>query len=133
MDLKKRLWIFVGFFVIAFIFWRGRVFFFIGDDEIPFLRKITGLTIHHLHYGLIFILIAALLLIFYQVNGFSVGLMGFGLGTAFDSFISRLFSFSSVRVREISSYNSSFVFTAILFLEIILLTFIFYFWKERKI
>jgi hypothetical protein len=133
MKLKKRLLVFVSFFVIAFVFWRLRVLTRYSDGQLPFLRAVTGLTFHHFHYGLIFILIAALLLIFYRRNSFSIGLMGFGLGTSLDSFISRLFSFSSVRVREISAYDSSFIATFIMFLDIILLTFVFYYFKERKI
>ena len=131
MRLKKRLLVFVSLFIIAFVFWRLKVLVYHNNGELPFLRAITGLTFHHFHYGLVFILIAALLLIFYKVNSFSVGLMGFGLGTALDSFISRLFSFSSNRSRELSAYDSSFIFTLIMFLDVILLTFVFYFWGKR--
>src|SRR3989344_3308741 len=130
MDRKRRLVVFLSFFVLAFIYWRIRVFLFSGGGEIPFFREITGLTIHHFHYGLIFVLIASLLIIFYKVNFFSVGLMGFGLGSAFDSFVSRLLNFSSVRAKEISSYNASFPFTILVFVNIVLLTIIFYLVKR---
>jgi len=132
MRLKKRLLVFIVFFIAAFVFWRLRVLFSYNNGGVPFLRAVTGLTIHHFHFGLIFILIAALLLIFYRVNSFSVGLTGFGLGTAFDSFISRLMSFNSVRANEIASYQGSFIFTLVMFLDIILLVFVFYFWKEKE-
>ena len=130
MHRKRRLAVFLGFFILAFLYWRTKVYLFSGDGELPFLREITGLTIHHFHYGLLFILIASILLIFYRVSSFSVGLMGFGLGSTFDSFVSRLFSFSSVRTNELSSYGSSFPYTLLLFANIVLLVSIFYFVKE---
>jgi len=126
MKQKKRLIIFVIFFVLSFIYWRFRVFFFFKEGNLPYIREVTGLSIHHYHYGLIFILIAALLLIFYKVNSWSVGLMGFGLGSVFDAFISRLMSSSKHRALEISRYNFGFWFTALLFINIILLSWIFY-------
>ena len=109
------------------------VFFKYSDVSVSFLRELTRLTIHHYHYGLLIILISALMLIFYEVNGWSVGLMGFGLGSTFDSFISRLFSFSSNRIVEISNYNYSFIFTIIVFINIILLSVIFYLVGRSKI
>ena len=126
MKSGKKLLIFIISFIIAFIFWRLKVFLFYNNGELPFLREITGLTIHHYHYGLIFVLIAALLLIFYEVNGWSVGLMGFGLGSVFDSFVSRLFAGTN-RIREVVGYNDSFIFTLVLFANIILLSIVFYY------
>jgi len=79
---------------------------------------------------LIIVLIASLLLVFYRVDGFSVGLMGFGLGSVFDSFVSRLFSVSD-RVREISVYNESFVLTMIVFVNVVLLSLVFYLLEAR--
>ena len=130
MERKRRLIIFLGFFVLSFIYFRLKVFLFYGGVKTPFLREITGLTIHHFHYGLVFILVAALCLIFYRINFFSVGLMGLGIGTVFDSFVSRLFSFNSVRAEELYAYGSSFTFTLFLFVNIILLAIIFYMWKK---
>ena len=132
MKSGKRLLIFITSFIIAFVFWRLRVFFSYNNGELPFLREITGLTIHHYHYGLIIILVAALLLIFYKVNSWSVGLMGFGLGSVFDSFVSRLFGGTN-RIREIVGYNDSFIFTLVLFANIILLSIIFYYLGRGKV
>jgi len=131
MKLRTRLIVFVSAFLITFFYWRVKVFFFVGDDEVPWIREVTGLTIHHFHYGLIFITIASLLLIFFEINWFSVGLMGIGLSTALDSFISRMMNFSSVRANEIATYNNSFIFTLIFFLDVILLAVIFYLIRER--
>ncbi len=131
MDAWKKILIFILFFIIAFIFFRLRFLLFYSDGELPLLREATGLTVHHFHYGLLIILIAALLLIFYRVNSVSIALMGFGLGTVFDSFISRLFSFGSVRMTEIAVYEYSFWWTILLFINVVLLAMIFYFWRER--
>ena len=130
--MKKRLIIFASFFVLSFIYWRTYVFLFYNSGEISALRQLTGLTIHHADYGLIFILIAALLLIFHKINTFSVGLMGFGLGSVFDSFVSGLFKFNSSRIVEISLYNRGFFFTIFVFINILLLTTIFYFLGKRR-
>lgn len=131
MDSKKKLLIFVLFFIIAFIFFRLRVLLFYSDGEMPLLREATGLTIHHFHYGLLIILLASLMLIFWEINGFSVGLIGFGLGAVFDSFIPRLFSFNSVRMTEIAFYEYSFWWTILLFVNVILLSFVFYLWNKK--
>jgi len=126
MKRRIRLLVFVASFALAFIYWRLMVFLKYNDGSVSFLRELTGLTIHHYHYGLLIILISALMLIFYEANWWSVGLMGFGLGSTFDSFISRLFSFSSDRIVEISNYNYSFIFTIFVFINIIELSIIFY-------
>ena len=133
MKLRMKLLIFVVSFVLAFIYWRLIVFFKYNDGSVSFLRELTGLTIHHYHYGLLIILISALMLIFYEVNGWSVGLMGFGIGSTFDSFVSRLLSLSSNRIVEISNYNYSFIFTTIVFFNIILLSIIFYLIGRSKL
>ena len=130
MDSRKKLGIFAGFFVLAFVFFRLRVLIFYREGGMPLLRGITGLTIHHLHYGLIFILIASLMLIFWKVNQVSVGLMGFGLGTVYDSFISRLLSFESIRTDEIAKYNHSFGLTLLLFGVVVLFAVVFYLWND---
>lgn len=131
MDSKRKLGVFILFFLFAFIYYRVRVYLSFNDGSVPFLRAITGLTIHHYHFGLLIILIAAMTLIFYRVNSFSVGLMGFGLGAVFDSFIARLMSFNSVRMVEIARYNYSFVFTLGLIVNVIMLSLVFYFWNEK--
>lgn len=120
--------IFVLFFVIAFVYYRLRVL--VTGGKIPFIREVTGLTIHHFHIGSLFVLIASLMLIFWRVGGLSVGLIGFGLGAVMDSFVSRLFNFGSVRAQEIAVYNYSFGLSVLLFADIVLSSFVFYFWRE---
>jgi len=129
MKNKNKLIVFVSFFLIAFIFFRLKVF--LDKGKISIFRWMTGLSVHHYHYGLVIILIASLMLIFWKINSLSVGLMGFGLGSVFDSFISRLFNFGGNRVIEINRYNYSFELTGLLFGIIVLLSSIFYLWNEK--
>lgn len=131
MNNKKKLIIFILSFVIALLFWRLRVFLFYNDGDLPFLRVITGLTMHHYHYGIIFILVSALLLIFYKRNAFSVGLMGFGLGSVLDSMISSLLKVNTLRSVEITRYNQSFPLTTFLFLIVIILSSIFFLFSKN--
>ena len=126
MNNKKKLIIFISCFVLAFLFWRLRVFLFYNNGNLPFLRVATGLAIHHYHYGILFILVSALLLIFYKRNYFSVGLMGFGLGSALDSVISGLLKTNTIRGVEIIRYNQGFALTIFLFLIVIILSSIFF-------
>lgn len=131
MDLRNRLIVLISFFIIAFAFWRLEVFFLYNEGNLPFFRAVTGLTFHHYHYGILIILLASLLLVFFKRGFISIALMGFGLGSVFDSFVSRLFGGSN-RVKEISTYNFSFSYTLIVFIAIILLFFIFYVIAKNK-
>jgi len=126
MEKSNRLLVFILFFVIAFIYWRIYVFLLFNKGDVSFFRAMSGLSIHHYHYGLLIILIASLLLIFHKVNGVSIGLMGFGLGSVFDSFVARLFPSGGTRVGEIINYNQSFSMTSLVFMIIILLSVNFY-------
>src|SRR3989344_5552700 len=93
---ERNFFVFCIALLGSLIFWRLYVYFFYLEcEKISYFRHITGLTIHHYHYGLLIILLATLYLIFLKRDYISVALMGIGLGTVFDSFISRLFkSFS---------------------------------------
>ena len=127
MNKEKRLKIFILLLLIAFLYWRISVLVFYNDRGMGFLRETTGLNIHHYHYGIIFILIAALIMIFHKINGFSAGVMGFGIGSVADSFISRLLSNGGTRVGEIANYNEVLLLpTFFLFGVIILISIMFY-------
>jgi len=126
MNKEERLKIFILLLLIAFLYWRISVFVFYNYGDMGFLRETTGLNVHHYHYGIIFILIAALIMIFHKINGFSVGVMGFGIGSVADSFISRLLSNGGTRVGEIANYNEVLLPTLFLFGVIILISIMFY-------
>jgi hypothetical protein len=124
MRALNKFIVFSGFLFLALFFWRLNVLLFYNDGGISLLRELTGLTIHHYHYGLLIVLMASLLIIFFRNGLFSVGLMGFGLGSVFDSFISRLFR-NSGRMGEIINYNNAIIPTTILFFIIVLMAGIF--------
>ncbi len=127
MNKRQKFIVLISSLIFSLFYWRLNVFLFYSSGGLSFLRQITGLTIHHYHYGLVFILISSLLLIFYKANIFSVGLMGFGLGSVFDGFASGLMGFNSVRAQEIYVYNQSFLLTLFILFDIILLASVFYF------
>lgn len=119
-EKKRYLFLFVVSLLLSFVFWRLWVLLLLGQDRVGLLRGATGLTFHHYHYGLVLILFAALFLIFFRKNSFSVVLMGLGLGSVFDSFVSRLVK-SGTRYEEIFNYHIVFWDTVLLFIVIILL------------
>ena len=51
---------------------------------------IQGVRFHHLHFGIITVVVAAVILIFSGANIFSVGFLGIGLGLILDEFIPSL-------------------------------------------
>jgi len=127
MNKGQKFAVLVGSLIFSLFYWRLNVFLFYSSGGLSFLRQVTGLTVHHYHYGLVFILISSLLLIFYKANLFSVGLMGFGLGSVFDGFASGLLKVNSVRTQELYAYNQGFLLTIFVLVDIILLVSVFYF------
>jgi hypothetical protein len=131
MRKGKELIIFCLGLVLAFVYWRLRVLFFYGDGKIPFLRNVTGLTIHHYHLSIVILTFSLLLYLFYSQRGFFVFFIGIGLGGILDSFMSRLFR-SFNRVDEIFHYNVNFLNTLLLFLIVMILGLIFCLMKDIK-
>ncbi|MBT4165593.1 hypothetical protein HOE04_00980 [archaeon] len=126
----NKLIIFCISLTIPFLFWRLWLYTFYNPGETSILRTLTGLNIHHYHYGITLVLIATLLFIFYKVNNYSIVIAGIGFGTYFDGFISRLFK-SSTRATEIFNYNNNLIPTTILFTTLIIIISIFYLITER--
>ncbi|MFH1501274.1 MAG: hypothetical protein ABIE22_05015 [archaeon] len=125
-----RLLIFCGFLVLALFLWRLNVYFFYSDGSVNVLRESTGLNIHHFHYGVLFVLIAVLIMMFFSVNYWSVGLAGFGFGSILDSLVSSLTK-ESVRIQEIVNYNNAFEPTLLVFIITALIVVIFYLVSEK--
>ncbi len=109
---------FIIFLIISLIFYRSIVYF--RGGEVSVLRGLTGLQIHHYHYGVLLMLAAVILFLFGNFSYFTVAVAGFGLGAMLDGFISSLF-YSTTRAEEIINYNSSFLPTVIFFCGIILI------------
>lgn len=113
--------LFIIMLVLPFIYYR--LFFLIFPNyvkrEISW-RKWLGLNIHHIHYGIVFILIASILVIIEIQKIYILALLGFGLGFMLDDFIPSLL-IKSDRKKEIRTYSKSFMPTIILIILIIII------------
>lgn len=118
--MKLEIIYFLIAFVLPFLYFRTLLFAATKIFDKPFLREKTGLKIHHIHYGMVLMLIAVFLLILLGQNKFIIGLFGFSLGFMYDEFIPALLMKSN-RKDEMSAYRKSFIPTLILFSIIILI------------
>jgi len=125
----KNFLIFSTAFIIPMIYYRIAVLFFV--EEVSTLRAITGLSIHHAHYGIILLTISILMFVFYKRNNLSIALAGGGLGLVLDEFIPSLL-FTSLRAQEIDVYFRGFIPTVILFIAVILISIILYRGSMKK-
>ena len=130
MNKRTQLQIFILTLIFSLIFWRLWTRLFYNQETTSILRTLTGLNIHHYHYGIILVLIATLFFIFYKKTNLTIALAGFGFGTYFDGFISRLI-IKSQRQTEIINYNQNFIPTIIFFTFLIFITLIFYWITEN--
>lgn len=121
----NEILIFVLFLLIPLIYHRCLYYTFRGYFKESKLRRKTNLQIHHLHFGAIFILITAFLLILLGKNIWVVALLGLGLGLIFDEFIPALLMPGNRKV-ELKAYEKGFIATLILFIFIIALLVLFY-------
>jgi len=101
------------------LYYRGLFYAAHNYFKKPFLRTKLGLRIHHLHYGIIFVLIATLILLFSGKNVYVIVLLGLGLGLILDLFIPSLLM-KSDRRKELVVYKRTLVKTLILFIILIL-------------
>ncbi len=83
-----------------------------------FTRDKTGLQIHHAHYGILFILLASIILLFSGESVLVIILLGLGLGLILDEFIPSLLM-PGDRPLELEVYKGSFLKTVFLFLIVI--------------
>ena len=116
MLMDKEVYLFSLFLFIPLIFYRLVVFF--RDGKVSVLREVTGLNVHHYHYGVLWVTIGVLLLLFYEISTLTVCLTALGLGTILDSFISSLFN-STTRAGEIVNYQGALVPTVVLFIGVL--------------
>ena len=130
---KKNLMLFITSFLVPLVYYRLFFFVIAPPQEIYLspLRKIIGLNVHHLHYGLILLTISILLLLFYKRNIFSTILAGLGLGLSLDVFIPSLFV-KTIRENELLVYSQHLTDTLILFFIVIAMALGVYI-LERKI
>jgi len=79
----------------------------------PFTRTKTKLQVHHLHFGVIFVLLGTFVLLSDSANFFVFAFLGFGLGQIFDLFIASLLM-KGDRPAEMKIYKETFLYTLIL-------------------
>lgn len=115
----KEILIFIISLLIPLLYWRTLSYLAKNYMEKPFLRTKTKLQIHHLHYGIILVFIASLLLLFLGKNIYVTILLGLGLGLMLDLFIPSILM-KSDRKTELEVYRKTFIKTLILFAIIIL-------------
>ncbi len=131
MDKKRTLIIFSLAFIIPILLFRIFVFLLCAKDFCPIAQNITGLSIHHFHFGMLLLLIAVLLLVFFKKNVYTIGLTGLGLGITLDQFIPSLL-LQTERAEEVAVYFDSTIGTIILVCLVLILSFIFYYTKSNE-
>ena len=129
MQKQKRLILFIFSFILPLIFYR--IYVFSKSGSMSYLREITGLQVHHYHYGIICITIALILIIFNEISIPAIFFGGFGLGTVLDGFISSMFT-STTRIEEIINYNNNLIPTIFLFMGVLAITITIY-QKEKRV
>ncbi len=127
-DNKKQLLIFIISLIVPVIFSRTIVFLFFTQKS--FIKELTNLNIHHVHYGIILVTIAIITLIFYKNNNATTSISGLGLGLILDEFIPSLLLTTSTE-EAIIAYNQGLIPTLILFLLLIGLTILLYKKKNK--
>jgi hypothetical protein len=76
-------------------------------QKLSFLRKKSGLQIHHGHWGLLWIFISSIWLIFIDKNIYIILLAGFGWGLLMDEIIPSLRTPSNNREEELKIYKGA--------------------------
>jgi hypothetical protein len=128
MEKKEGIVLFIISFCIPLVFYR--IYVLLNQGKVSFLRGLTGLEVHHYHYGIILVTIGILLLVFDKLSKTSVVISGLGLGAMLDGFISSLVpSFS--RAEEIVNYGQNLLGTLVLFLGVVLIAL--YLFKRNKL
>ena len=122
--------VFIIALLLPLFYWRILSYTATGYMQKPFLRRTTGLTVHHLHYGVLFVFIAALLLLFSGRNIFVIVFLGLGLGLILDLFIPSLIMKTDRRA-ELKVYRETFMGTVILFVVVISAILLFLFLLHR--
>ena len=117
--MKKEIIIFIVCLLLPLIYYRSLYYIYRNYFKISTLRKKTGLQIHHIHLGIICILIAAIILLFTGKNIYVIVILGLGLGFALDEFVPALLMPWDRKI-ELKAYEKGFIWTIILFIIIIL-------------
>lgn len=113
-----KVLIFVVAFVVPHIYWRVRFRINPRSFDSPYARTKLGLQIHHMHHGIILLLIGNITLLVAGLSPFVIILSGLGLGLIMDEYIASLI-LPGDREVELQVYQKSARKTTYLFLAII--------------
>ena len=118
-------------FLVAFcapmIYWRTLFYIAKHKFNTPFTRTKSGLQVHHLHFGVIFTMIAVtIMLLTHTENIYVWALLGLGLGLIVDEYIPSLL-LPGDRPVELAVYDKAFKPTVVLFASIVIVIGILYF------
>lgn len=116
----ENLWIFIITFFIPFVFFRGAYYLVPGAFKKNHFKETIGLYLHHLHFGLLFILIASFIVILNGINWWVIVLLGLGNGFAWDGGVSYMFAKAN-RKNEIIGYAKSTIWAFLVFVLISLI------------
>ena len=122
----SEILVFIISLLVPAIFWRGLFFINRQSFKKPFWRTRTKYKVHHLHHGIIVVLIATIGLLFFGKNIYEIILFGLGLGMIMDLFIPSLL-IETDRNSELEIYEKNFINTIVLFAVIIFVILIAYF------
>ncbi len=119
----NELAIFLLALIAPFLYWRGLFYVASHTFDRAFTRDKTGLQVHHAHYGILFVLVASIILLSGGESVLVIILLGLGLGLILDEFIPSLLMPGN-RPLELEIYRKSFLKTAILFLIVVVIVLI---------
>jgi hypothetical protein len=104
---KTELIVFLVAFILPILYQRGHFFWRAADFKITPLRTLTGLQIHHGHWGILWIFVSSLLMAFTLRNFWTIGLLGLGWGMVIDEIIPHLKMPTEGRDLELDIYKKT--------------------------
>lgn len=104
---QTEFWVFVLMFIAPIMYQRCHFLWRPADFQFTPIRSLTGLQIHHAHWGLLWIAAATGMFIAGERNRISIGLAGLGWGLLADEIIPHLRMPSNDRNLELKVYATS--------------------------
>lgn len=98
--------------IVPVAFYRTLVALFYTKEGSP-LRSLTSLNVHHMHYGIVALVVGILLLLFWRRTLLTIIVGGVGVGLVLDAFIPSLL-LSTTREQEIAAYTKGLIPTVVL-------------------
>jgi len=121
--MKNETLIFIYAFIFGLIWYRFLFYIIPYYFKKPLIRSVSKLQWHHLHNGILLVLIGIVWILVYGINLFNNILLGVGLGFIIDLFISSL-KLKTNRLEELGIYRDSLIPTLFLGFFIIVIIFL---------